>query len=69
MMRVGTSHFLNLTTATAYYARQGLTGEDVRAKLREGEIFIGEPVCQRWERVGLDFEGRYWVQTKLRRKD
>lgn len=76
-MRIGTHHFKTLDHAIAYYAEMGLNADDVRRKLREGEIAIGNPVkpaqlygahTATWNGTPvkgwlLDKDGRYHVDT------
>ena len=54
--RIGTSHFVSLRRAAAYYS-YGYTVEDVKEKVARGEISIGRPEGRN---VAADREGRYW---------
>jgi hypothetical protein len=55
--RIGTSHFVSLRRAAAYYAAYGYTSEDVKEKIAKGEISIGRPEGRN---VTADRDGRYW---------
>ncbi len=63
-MIIGTAHFKDLRAAKLYYRDYGYDGEEVNAKLRAGEIFIGPPKLKDGERVILiDHYRRYAVVT------
>ena len=55
MIRVGTSNFVNMTAAIAYYHDYASSYRDARAlvgaKLAAGEIHIGKPATKPGERV------------------
>ena len=61
--RIGTSHFVSLRHAVAYYsyyAAYGAKGADrlaVKEKVARGEISIGRPEGRN---VTADRDGRYW---------
>ena len=55
--RIGTSHFVSLRRAVAYYAAYGYTSEDVKEKIARVEISVGRPAG---DNVAADRDGRYW---------
>ena len=55
----GTSHFININSAITYYENMGFSADDVREKLIEGEIHIGEPEAWAGHYLRLDEEGRF----------
>lgn len=63
--RYGTSHFVTRAAACRYYAKQGITPQDVANKINAGEITIGEPLTLAAPgRVRLDADGRYWIEEE-----
>ena len=63
-MKYGTNYFASYTSARNYYALYGFHREDVGAKIKEKEIFIGQPQIKSNQRLSLDEDGRYWVEEK-----
>ena len=55
----GTSHFININSAITYYWKMGFSADDVREKLIEGEIHVGEPEAWDGHYLRLDEEGRF----------
>jgi hypothetical protein len=55
----GTSHFINVKSAITYYEDMGFSADDVREKLIEGEIHVGEPEAWAGHYLRLDEEGRF----------
>ncbi|MEE9353337.1 MAG: hypothetical protein V3U94_02820 [Candidatus Thorarchaeota archaeon] len=55
----GTSYFVNINSAITYYEDMGFSADDVREKLIEGEIHIGEPEAWAGHYLRLDEEGRF----------
>lgn len=70
MTTTGTSHFVNLTKACDYYKSQGLGGLthaaleiEVRAKIEDGEISLGQPELKPGDRLLLiDGGARYAIE-------
>lgn len=63
-MRTGTSHFVSRRAACDYYAAQGLSEADVRAKIAAREIYLGKPKAGPGEVVSvIPGEGRYQVES------
>ncbi len=56
-MRTGTSYFINTEAAIRYYAAYGFNPEDVKRKIRTGEIHVGIVPSG----MNPDADGRYWV--------
>lgn len=68
-MKIGTSHFVSLTAARAYYSPYDpdLTAEELKAwidrKVAEGEIHIGKPTLQPGQKLSvIPGEGRYQIE-------
>jgi len=61
MTTLGTCYFLNLAAAYRYYKSQESDGDEVRRKLKDGEIKIGPPPLKKDERFFLD-DGQYFIQ-------
>lgn len=62
-MRYGTSHFISRQHAEKYYAQYGETRERVDAKLKAGEIHLGEPELQPGQKLEIIWgEGRYAIE-------
>lgn len=55
----GTSHFININSAITYYESMGFSADDVREKLIEGEINVGEPEAWAGHYLKVDSEGRF----------
>ncbi len=55
----GTSHFINIKSAITYYENLGLSAYEVRDKLIEGEIHVGEPEAWDGHYLKVDEEGRF----------
>lgn len=55
----GTSHFVNINSAITYYENMGFSADDVREKLIEGEIHVGEPEEWAGHYLRVDEEGRF----------
>ena len=55
----GTSHFINIKSAITYYENMGFSEDDVREKLIEGEIHIGEPEAWAGHYLRVDKDGRF----------
>ena len=55
----GTSHIININSALLYYETMGFSAQDVREKLIEGEIHVGEPEAWAGHYLRLDEEGRF----------
>lgn len=66
MTRIGTSYFNSLWDAKQYYHRQGYEWPltEVREMVRLGEIHIGVPPISENERVFLDRDNRWVIETK-----
>ena len=63
-MIIGTSHFLSFRSAVNYY-HYGFTESEVKAKLDNKEISIGEPHLKGGEKCYLNKkENRYFIETK-----
>jgi hypothetical protein len=62
---IGTSHFVSLMRALAYYEPYGLDAADVKAKIEAGEIHIGKPTTKPGETLRLNDEGRYIIHDDL----
>lgn len=62
-MRTGTSHFVNLQAAIAYYQPYGSDSWEVNRKIKNGEISIGPPVLKSGQKLLIDqTEGRYFIE-------
>ncbi len=62
MTIIGTSYFIDLAAARAYYKDYGVSPADVARKVRAGEIHLGKPPLKPNERiVMLDGGKRYGV--------
>ena len=59
----GTSHFLSLSAAIAYYSEYHEPAAEVRAKVKAGEIHIGPPALQPDETLSVIDEGRRYAIT------
>jgi hypothetical protein len=55
----GTSHFINIKSAITYYENLGFSAYEVRDKLIEGEIHVGEPEAWDGHYLKVDEEGRF----------
>lgn len=55
----GTSHFINIKSAILYYENLGFSAYEVREKLIEEEIHIGEPEVWAGHYLKVDGEGRF----------
>lgn len=64
MTRYGTNHFVNRRRANAYYAAMGFTKEDVARKISDREIHLGPPKDKPGQKVTLDKDGRFHVETE-----
>lgn len=63
-MTYGTSNFLSETAAIRYYATQGINKAEVKRKIAEHLISIGEPKVKRGQKLLINKEeGRYFIQT------
>jgi hypothetical protein len=63
--RIGTSYFVDEAAAVRYYADVHMTRADVRRKLVEGEIHLGEPSLKAGERLRLIDRGtRYAIEVQ-----
>lgn len=60
--RWGTSHFKDLDSALKYYAQQGENANAVSRKINESLITIGAPQIKSNQNLGLDLDGRYWIE-------
>lgn len=58
---IGTSCFVSIRAARAYYARQGFTAADVKDKLARHEIRLGPPNLKPGQRWRVNAEGRYLI--------
>ena len=58
-LEFGTSHFINIKSAITYYEDMGFSADDVREKLIEGEIHVGEPEAWAGHRLRVDEDGRF----------
>lgn len=59
----GTSNFINLRYAIAYYATQGENEHSVKIKIKEGSISIGAPKIKPSQKLSINNEGRYFIET------
>lgn len=69
-MIIGTSHFVDRESALNYYSYQGGMagiGQIVDQKLEEGEIHLGPPEVKKGERLFVNDEGRYCIESKEKR--
>lgn len=55
----GTSYFISLTDAISYYVQMGFTSRDVREKIINHEISIGEPKAWIGYELVVDSDGRF----------
>ena len=55
----GTSNFKDLNSAIFYYENMGFSEDDVREKVREGEIGIGFPDVWECHYLVVDRDGRF----------
>ena len=72
-MIVGTSHFVNFTKACDYYKESGYfegdwtpagVEQEIRRKIEEGEISLGQPELKPGDRLLLVDSGtRYAIET------
>ena len=65
-MRIGTSYFESLRSAIKYYHEYHYadTKKAVERKLKCGEIHIGKPTIKDGDRLYINEDGRYFIQTK-----
>lgn len=62
-IQVGTSHFHTQALANEYYAKQGLSPDDVARKIADGEIHIGPPDIKDNERLILIDGCRFAIES------
>lgn len=63
----GTAHFVSLSAAIRYYRPYGTDADEVRRKLADGEIAIGEPKKpdgSSYPNCTRGNDGRYWLKFK-----
>lgn len=65
MITVGTSYFLVLAAAVSYYRDYGLAPSQVEAKVKTGEIHIGEPPLQPGEKLTTIDGGRRYAIVRM----
>lgn len=71
MTRIGTSHFVSFTKACDYYKGQGMDDltpaaleREIRAKIDDGEISIGQPELKPGDRLLVIDDGtRYAIES------
>ena len=56
--RYGTSYFTSMSAAIRYYRDYGDDADDVRRKIREGQIHIGKPPLKPGQRLGTTDGGK-----------
>ena len=58
----GTLNFSNFGCAFVYYRGYGYSRDDVRQKVKDGEIYIGKPSLGPGEELHVNDEGRYEIR-------
>ncbi len=61
---IGTACFLSFSAALRYYKAQGFGRGDVEKKVRDSEIHIGKPTVKDDEKLLVDSDGRYLLQSE-----
>lgn len=61
----GTNHFVNISSAVNYYAKQSVGILEIKDKILNKEIIISQPATKEGETIFLNTEeGRYFIGTK-----
>ena len=68
MIRYGTAYFFTFKSTINYYRpyfeTSQETKEGVKEKIKNKEIFLGKPKTKEGERLYLDRDGRYHIETE-----